>query len=132
VGDVTVPLLKAVIRCRDVDASRKFYAGVLGFEVIDEWDQAEGKGIVVALDGGGCIEAAQTPRDAVGYDESFDNPVSNDKIELQVRVDSIDHWADALQGVWTFEGPVDRPWGHRYLWLRDPDRVRVALYEKTV
>ena len=27
------------------------------------------------------------------------------------------------------DGPVTRPWGNTYLWIRDPDGVRVALFE---
>ena len=52
-------------------------------------------------------------------------------MELQIRTDSLNDWAEALDGVCPMEGPLDRPWGHRYLWLRDPDGLRIALYEVT-
>ena len=34
-----------------------------------------------------------------------------------------------LEDVVDFEGPIDRPWGNRYLFLRDPSGLRVVLYE---
>ena len=44
--------LKAVIRCRDYAASRAFYTNVLGLVVVEEWDQAEGRGCVVGFGSG--------------------------------------------------------------------------------
>jgi uncharacterized glyoxalase superfamily protein PhnB len=60
---------------------------------------------------------------------AFEGPVASDKIELQIRVDSVDAWAERLEGTLGMEGPVTRPWGNRYLWIRDPDGVRVALFQ---
>lgn len=123
--------LKTVIRSRDVDASRAFYAGVLGLEIVESWDQDEGRGFIVAVgDGAGTIEAAEAPPGSTGDDPVYDTP-ANDKIDIQIKTAALDEWAAALRGKWEFEGPVERPWGHRYIFMRDPDNVRVALFEGT-
>ena len=56
--------------------------------------------------------------------------MANDKIELQILVDDVAGWAERLEDTVEIEdGPVTRPWGNTYLWIRDPDGVRVALFE---
>ncbi len=127
--------LKTLIRCRDLERSRSFYMTVLGLEVVQEWQQSQAKGCILAFgDGGkgGFLELAEVAPDSDRHDPAYALPVANDKIELQIKTDSVDAWAEALRGVCPTEGPVDRPWGHRYLWLRDPDHVRIALFEGEV
>ncbi len=126
--------LKAVIRCRDYAASREFYTTILDLAIVEEWDQAEGQGCILAVGEGearGYIEVAGQPTTRSHEDDSYARPVSHDKIDLQLETESVDAWAERLRGRWPFEGPVDRPWGQRYLWVRDPDNVRIALFEAT-
>ena len=104
--------------------------GLLGLSVVEEWDNPGDQGCIVEFGpGGGFLEllgpAAATPRRRA----EFESDVMNDKIELQVHVDSVDDWASDLQGVMEIEGPVTRSWGNRYLWIRDPDGIRVALFQ---
>lgn len=54
------------------------------------------------------------------HQPAFGERAANDKIELQIRVDSVDAWADRLAGSIDLEGPVTRPWGNRYLWIGRP------------
>lgn len=125
--------LRGVIRTSDLDASREFYAGVLGLEVVESWDQPEGKGFIVGFgDGGsgGYLELAKAPDPGPGRGSEFDQPQSSDKIEIQIETESLAGWTDRLDGRWPYRGPIDRPWGQRYLWLRDPDNVSVVLFER--
>jgi len=62
------------------------------------------------------------------FDERFREPVASDKIGLQLRTESVDEWAGSLCGKWPFEGPQDLPWGQRWLKLRDPDGLLIAIY----
>ncbi len=122
--------LKTQIRSRDYDASRRFYTEVLGLRILEEWE--ERPGFVAGFGdgaGGGLIEVTEVDASHESYDEAFTRPVANDKIVLQLRTDSVDEWARRLEGVWPFVGPVGRPWGNRYLWLRDPDGIEIALFE---
>lgn len=126
--------IKVVIRTRDCDAAREFYTHLLGLPVMEEWDQEEGKGFIVGFAAGGAggfIEISEVPADSETYNEAFARPLPADKMEIQIKTGDLDGWAARLRGKWAFEGPTARPWGHRYLWLRDPDGVQVALFEGT-
>jgi len=121
--------LKVVIRCADYDRSREFYAQVLALPVVEEWDEDEGRGCVFEVAAGAWVEIYEmTQRDA-RFSEAFTRPVVNDKIDLQLHTDSLDAWVARLNGVWAYRGPETLPWGQRWIQLRDPDRVLVAIYE---
>jgi hypothetical protein len=40
---------KVVIRCANLNASGAFYTGVLGLQVVEQWDEPEGRGLIVAV-----------------------------------------------------------------------------------
>lgn len=63
------------------------------------------------------------------FDPAFSRPLPSDKVDLQLRTDSVDSWTQALEGMWPFEGPEDLPWGQRWIKLRDPDGLQIAIYE---
>ena len=122
--------LKTMLRCRDLPASRRFYVDLLGLDVVGEWDDSGDRGCIVAVgSGGGFLEMLAVDCEHPKHQPAFAELDANDKTELQIRVDSVDVWAERLDGSIDFEGPVTRPWGNRYLWLRDPDGVRVALFQ---
>jgi len=119
-----------MLRVRDFEASRRFYVDVLGLEVVEEWDTSGDRGCIVGFGPrGGFLEMLAPSPGNPKHRLEFEAPVVNDKIELQIHVESVDAWADRLSGVVETEGPVTRPWGNRYLWIRDPDGVRVALFQ---
>jgi catechol 2,3-dioxygenase-like lactoylglutathione lyase family enzyme len=121
--------LKTLVRCRDLAASRAFYVDLLGLEVVEEWDGAGDRGFIVGFGpGDGSLEMLAVDPESPRHVATFDGPVANDKIELQIRVDSVDEWAQRLAGEVDIEGPVTRPWGNQYLWFRDPDGVRIAVF----
>ena len=122
--------LKTMLRCRDLPASRRFYVDLLGLDVVEEWDDPDDKGCIVGFgSGGGFLEMLAVDADHAKHQPAFGERAVNDKIELQIRVDSVDAWAERLDGSIELEGPITRPWGNRYLWIRDPDGVRVALFQ---
>ena len=123
--------LKTVLRCARFDRSRAFYAGVLCLYQVEEWSEPQGRGCIFALEPGaaGCLEIYEmTPLDA-RFREAFTRPVANDKIDLQIRVDSVPAWVSRLCGRWPFDGPETLPWGQRWIKLRDPDGLLIALYD---
>ena len=123
---------KVVIRCADYAASLRFYATVLGFEPIDEWEEKGGRGCILALSrsrGEGYVEIYEMHPDSARYQPAFSTPLQNDKIDLQLRTETLDEWADALSDTWPFEGPEELPWGQRWIKLRDPDHLLIAIYE---
>lgn len=120
---------KIVICCADLKASLEIYQDLLGLPVVEQWDQEEGRGAILAVGPASFLELAAVARSWEGHRPEFEKPVANDKILVQIRVDSTREWAEHLRGRCAFEGPTPRPWGNTYLYLRDPDGVRVALYE---
>ncbi|HVE76071.1 MAG TPA: VOC family protein [Actinomycetota bacterium] len=126
---------KIVLRCRDFAMSRAFYSSVLGLTVVDEWDEAGGKGAIFALSSdhsGGYVEIYEMAPGGARYDPSFSEAVHTDKIDLQLRADSVDAWIEALEGQWPFDGPDELPWGQRWIRLKDPDGMQIAIYEGQV
>lgn len=122
--------LKVVIRCRDFAASRRFYADIIGLAVVDEWEEGGGQGCIFGFPGGGSLEVYQMWPDDKRYNATFDRPFQDDKIDLQLRTSDLDLWVRRLEGQWDFKGPKTLPWGQRWLQLRDPDNLLVAIYEE--
>src|SRR5262245_32103594 len=128
----TLLSVKTVVRCRDFDASRRFYSSVLGLPLLDEWSEPQGRGAIFAcgLDRSALLEIYQmTPNDP-RYNPVFMSPLANDKIDIQLRTDSVHSWVGRLREAWPFDGPEDVPWGQRWIKLRDPDGLLIAIYEE--
>lgn len=126
--------VKVVIRCGDYEASRAFYRELLGFGVAEEWREPADVGCIFSphLDGStGLIEIHRMSEDDPRYERVFSQPLSNDKIDIQLRTPDLRSWVDRLQGRWPFSEPETTPWGHRWIKLRDPDNVLIAIYEVT-
>ena len=123
---------KMVLRCRDFAASRDFYARVLGLAVVEEWEEPQGKGCIFAFGEdrrGGCFEIYEMTAEDPRFDPGFREPLPADKVDVQLGTASVDAWAERLRGVWPFHGPEDLPWGQRWIQLRDPDGLLIAIYQ---
>jgi catechol 2,3-dioxygenase-like lactoylglutathione lyase family enzyme len=123
--------LKIVIRCANLDASRRFYTGVLGLTLVEQWEEEEGRGLIVSAANGAPVALIElyemSPADR-RFDPRFREPVCSDKIDLQLHTAALDEWVARLRGRWPFEGPQDLPWGQRWIKLRDPDGLLIAIY----
>lgn len=126
---------KVVIRCRDFSESHRFYSSVLGLQAVSEWEEHGGRGCIFTVtreQQGGYIEIYEMTRDDPRYDVSFSSAVQTDKVDLQLRTMSVDAWVEQLKGAWLFNGPEQLPWGQRWITLRDPDGLLIAIYEGDV
>ena len=56
--------------------------------------------------------------------------IENDKTDIQLRTDNVEYWATRLKEKWNARGPVLRPWGSHYLYLRDPDGLHIIIYQE--
>ena len=125
--------LKVVVRCKNFAESFAFYAEVLGLRVVDRWEEPQGTGCVFSLGEGGPsghIEIYEMAGVDERIDPAFASPFENDKIDLQLRTESVDAWVESLRGRWPIIGPEILPWGHRWIRLRDPDNLLIAIYEE--
>ncbi len=126
--------LKTLIRTKDFEASKNFYTQILHFKIIEEYDDEDGsRGCIVRIgqeNNNAFIEISEINKDHPYFDESFSQNIGNDKMDIQIRTDSIDYWAVHLKEKWDARGPIDRPWGSRYLYLRDPDGLQIIIYQE--
>jgi hypothetical protein len=51
-------------------------------------------------------------------------------MDLQVLTSDVDYWANKLKGRISIRGPVDRPWGAKYLYLHDPDNLKAIICQE--
>lgn len=125
-------LLKVVIRCRGFETSRTFYHEILGLCIVEEWTEDEGKGCIFGFGEqgtGGWLEIYEMTIKDPRYDVAFSRPLAGDKVDLQLQASSLDYWIDRLEDRWPFDGPETLPWGQRWIRLRDPDNLLVAICE---
>ena len=127
--------LKTTIRTKNLKASKDFYTRILKLEVVEEFeDDGTSRGCIVKLGSepnNAFIELSEIDEDDDYFQEDFAKDSATDKVDLQIRTDDVNFWAERLkENNWAARGPVLRPWGHRYLYLRDPDNLQIIIYEE--
>ena len=110
--------VKTKIVCPNWRETAGFYRDLFDMEVVEEWDEAGDKGIILGLPGRSeaLIELYDGPKQSLAG------------VSLQFRTDDVDRFAAQLDPAMPREGPSDRPWGARYLIFEDPAGVRVVVY----
>ena len=125
--------LKTTIRTKDFELSKMFYSKILNCKVVEEYDDDGSRGCILKIGGEGSnayLELSEIDSNHYYFNPSFKNTFQNDKIDLQIKTDSIVFWTERLTKLWKVRGPVDRPWGSKYLYLRDPDGLQIIIYEE--
>ena len=123
--------LKATIRTHNFEASCHFYEKILGLEKLEGWHEVNDRGCIYRAGLSpecGLLEISEIGKDHEYFQSEFHQPASL-KIDLQLATSDLDSWVKRLRGNWQFRGPVDRPWGSRYLYVLDPDQVQIIIYE---
>ena len=124
--------LKIVLRCRDFAASFDFYTRILGLAVVDQWQEKDSTGCILALPGDrreALLEISQIKEQSRRYKPTYSEPFQDSKIDLQLRTTSLDDWTAKLEGAWPYDGPKTLPWGGRWIKFYDPDHLQIAIYE---
>jgi len=117
--------LKTTIRTKNFESSKMFYSTVLQLKIVEEYDDKNGSQ--------GCILRIGSEESNAFVEISeieAKHDFLNDKIDLQIKTNSILYWAERLQKLWKVSGPIDRPWGSQYLYLRDPDGLQIIIYQE--
>ena len=124
--------LKTTIRTRDFQASCDFYETILGLKKIENWQEPHDSGSIYQLGPAvesGLLEISYIRTEHDEFQEEFHEDASL-KIDLQLATNNLESWVQRLQGNWEFKGPVDKPWGSRYIYFKDPDGVQIIIYER--
>jgi lactoylglutathione lyase len=126
---VSVRELRVALTVENYEEALRFYRDVLGLEVVDAWDAADGAGAILAagratleLLSAGAAEAV----DRVEVGERVAGPV---RLALEVEDSAATAQALAAAGAELLGGPVVTPWAHRNARLRAPDGMQLTLFE---
>lgn len=126
--------VKTVIRTKDFEAAKQFYVDILDLKIVEEYDDGNGsKGCIMGFNlahNNAFVEISEIKPTHSYYQPAFSRTVDNDKLEIQIKTEDVDYWAEKLKSVWEARGPIERPWGSRYLYLRDPDGVHIIIYQE--
>ena len=126
--------LKTVIRTRNFEASKRFYTQVLNLEIAEEYDDGNGcRGVIMRFGPEGSnafLEISEITEVHPYYQGAFGEDFENDKADIKLKTDNVDYWAALLHEKWKARGPVPRPWGSSYLYLRDPDGLQIIIYQE--
>lgn len=126
---------KTVIRTKDFEASKAFYMEVLQLELYESYDDGDGScGIILRIgdeNSTALLEISEIKDFHEYHQKAFDKKFASNKAGLQIRTDDVHFWANRLKAMkWSARGPVLRPWGSHYLYLRDPDGLQIIIYQE--
>jgi catechol 2,3-dioxygenase-like lactoylglutathione lyase family enzyme len=113
----------AMIYSRDVARGAAFYAGMLGFKLIEDF-RYEGKSVYARLrapGGDGTIALHQAGDGA---------STASEGVRLYFEVGELDEFCRKLQakGFYLTQPPRMMPWGWRHAYINDPDGHEISLY----
>jgi catechol 2,3-dioxygenase-like lactoylglutathione lyase family enzyme len=113
-----------VIFARDMARMRHFYGAVLGFPILHELGP---QWIAYRV---GSTTLALTERGLLFDDEPTPDGMLSLQLAFRVAPRAVDVCATELaaHGVAIVKPPTDQPWGHRTLFVRDPDGNIVEFY----
>ncbi len=113
-----------VIFARDMTRMRHFYGSVLGFPVLHELGP---QWIAYRV---GSTTLALTERGLMFNDQPPPAGMLSMQLAFRVPPKTVDDCATELaaHGVTIVLPPTDQPWGHRTLFVRDPDGNVVEIY----
>ena len=115
------PSLKTRLSTPRLQETRNWYARVFSREALEEWDEPGDRGVILAFPGGHAEALLEIYHDEASRDFSG--------LSLQLRVGNLAAFKEGLADDVQYEGPAARPWGSSYLYLRDPNGIRVVVYE---
>jgi catechol 2,3-dioxygenase-like lactoylglutathione lyase family enzyme len=114
----------AMLYTRDVAASLKFYAGLLGFKIVEtfEWQGRPVYARLRASSGNGTL--------ALHLPEPGQAVPPSDGVRLYFEVKELEQFCGVLEaaGVAIKKPPKKMPWGWMHAYLDDPDGHEISLY----
>jgi catechol 2,3-dioxygenase-like lactoylglutathione lyase family enzyme len=103
--------------------TRNWYCDLFGLDVLEEWYEPADRGCILGFAG--------IAGEAFLEIYHCDAPLSFAGLSLQFRVDNVDAFVVPKEERFAHHGPVDRPWGSKYLFFSDPNGVSVVVFSGT-
>ena len=113
--------LKTKITTAKLTSTRDFYTSCLGMQFVEEWQEGNDVGCILALAGKG--------REALLEIHEGPQPEDFSSVSLQFRTEDLASFRASLPAGTQVRGPVKRPWGSSYLYLSDPNGISVVVFE---
>jgi catechol 2,3-dioxygenase-like lactoylglutathione lyase family enzyme len=98
-----------------------FYEGVFGMKVAEAWDEPDDRGAILTFREGKQEAFLEL------YEVNEEHDLRG--LSLQFKTPSITDFLASLSKSIPYEGPVRRPWGSTYVYLRDPAGTLVVVFE---
>jgi len=120
---------RAMLIVADFPASLHFYETLLGLRRVMAWDNGHGSGAILSLGPGRTLELRGTRPGG----EAAAGAAAADRLMLGIAVADAQAAHDALAaaGVAIVRKLKDNPWGDRSFAVRDPEGIRVWVYQIT-
>jgi catechol 2,3-dioxygenase-like lactoylglutathione lyase family enzyme len=119
---MSISAIKTRIETDRFEETLRFYTRIVGLNQLETWGQdGEGAGAIFGTGG----------KDASGFLEIgySDNPKIVDHALLQFRTTRIDEFLQRIEGKWAHSGVSEKTWGSKYVYLRDPNGLKVIVFE---
>ena len=113
--------LKTKITTPRLDETRDFYMRLFGLKIVEEWNEADDVGCILGF---GDIAAE-------AFLEIYLGEQAHDfsGLSLQFRTGDLTAFQASLPSGIQTRGPLERPWGSKYLYLTDPNGIAIIVYE---
>ena len=114
-----IDAIKTRIETALFDETLDFYRSIIGLRVVDQFEESPGAILSVSDElSEGFLEIAfsETPRTA-------------SEVSLQFRTPDINQFVEGIFGKVEYKGPQYKPWGSKYVYMKDPNGVSVIVYE---
>ncbi len=108
----------------------QFYRDGLGLAVVEQWQTAEGKGLILALGPHATLELFDADQAALVDRLEVGKPVSG-KVRLAFEIPDVETEVSVLEqaGATVLSRPKLMPWGDRNARIETPDGMQVTLYQ---
>jgi catechol 2,3-dioxygenase-like lactoylglutathione lyase family enzyme len=113
--------LKTKIITTKLNETKVFYQRLFNMVVIDEWNSSDDKGVILSFDKDRHEALLEIYHDDERRDHSG--------VSLQFRSSDIGQFVADLPPDIAYEGPKERPWGSKYVYIRDPNDILLIVYE---
>ena len=114
--------IRVLVGTRDFAGAMRFYGGVLGMPVQEEWSAPDGRGTLFRCSTGGVIEVVE---------DSPHHPAETPcGVRVAIEVDDVDAlYARVVRaGVEVVDPLADRPWGQRSFETLDPNGLPLVFF----
>jgi lactoylglutathione lyase len=129
-SDNPIREVRIALTVESYEEAVQFYRDGLGLAVVEQWQTAEGKGMILALGPHTTLELFDADQAALVDRLEVGRRVSG-PVRLALQVPDVETEVSALHeaGATVLSRPTRMPWGDRNARIETPDGMQVTLYQ---